>query len=68
MEFTVIGGQLFKRVALTAHLKKDFMKPDKTPRTYHQKPFTLDGRMDLDVVFQDKVMRTPIYVLMDAYD
>ena len=68
-DITIIGGQLFKRVALAAHLKKkDFMKPDKTPRTYDQKPFTLDGRIDLDVVFQDKAMRTPIYVKMDAYD
>jgi len=26
------------------------------------------GRMDLDVVFQDKAMRTPIFIKMDEYD
>jgi len=40
-DITIISGQLFKRAALAAHLKKDFMKPDKTPRPYDQKPFTL---------------------------
>ena len=44
------------------------MKPDKTPRTYDQKPFTLDGRMDLDVMFEDKTMHTAVYVKMDAHD
>ena len=30
-DITIIGGKLFKRVALAARLKKkDFMKPDKT--------------------------------------
>lgn len=68
-DITIIGGKLFKKVALAARLKKrDFMKPDKTPRTYDQKPFTLDGRMDLDLVFEDKAMRTPVYVKMDAHD
>ena len=68
-DITIIGGKLFKRVALAARLKKkDFMQPDKTPRTYDQKPFTLDGRMDLDVMFEDKTMRTAVYVKMDAHD
>lgn len=30
--------------------------------------FPLDGRMDLDVAFSDKTMKTPIYIKMDAYD
>ena len=37
------------------------MKPDKTPRTYDQKPLTLDGRMDLEVQFEDNAVHTPIY-------
>ena len=53
-DITIIGGRLFKRVALAARLKKrDFMKLGKTPRTYDQKPFTLEGRMDLNVMFED---------------
>ena len=68
-DIAIIGGKLFKRVALAARLKKkNFIKPDKTPRSYDQKPFILDGRIDLDIVFEEKVMRTPIYVKMDDYD
>ena len=56
-------------IATTARLRKhDFKLPDKVPRTYDQKPFCLDGRMDLDVGFGEKVMRTPVYVKMDAKD
>jgi hypothetical protein len=42
--------------------------PDKLPRTYDQKSFTLEGRMDLDVSFGDKTMRTLVYLKVDAYD
>ena len=38
------------------------------PHTYDQKPFPLDGRMDLDVSFGDKTMKTAIYIKMDAHD
>ena len=30
--------------------------------------FKLDGRMDLDITFGDKTMRSPIYIKMDAHD
>ena len=34
-DITIIGGELFKKVATGAKLKKrDFKKPDKVPRTY----------------------------------
>ena len=40
----------FKKVSTTVRLKKrDFMRPDKTPRTYVHEPFTLDGMMELDI-------------------
>ena len=68
-DITIIGGSLFKKVTTVARLKKrDFMKADRVPRTYDQRPFKLDGRMDLDVVFGDKQMRTPLYIKMDAHD
>lgn len=68
-DITIIGGDLFRKVATTARLKKKDMKqPDKTPRTYDQKVFLLDGKMDLDISFGDKTMRTPIYIKMDAHD
>ena len=68
-DISIIGGSLFKKVATTARLKKrNFRKPDKVPRTYDQKPFQLDGCMDLDISFEGKEMHTTIYVKMDAYD
>ena len=68
-DITIIGGALFKKVATIARLKKrNFKKPDKTPRTYDQQPFQLDGRMDLDISFGEKMMTTPVYIKMDAHD
>ena len=68
-DITIIGGTLFKKVATVARLKKrDFMKADKVPRTYDQRPFQLDGRMDLDITFGDHTMKTPVYIKMDAHD
>ena len=50
-DITIMGGGLFRKVASVAHLKKrDFKKADKTPRTYDQKPFHINGQMDLDVI------------------
>ena len=68
-DISIIGGDLFCNIASVARLKKrDFKKADKVPRTYDQKPFVLDGRMDLDVTFDGKTMCTPIYIKMDAHD
>ena len=61
-DITIISGSLFKRVATTARLKKrDFKKPDKTPRTYIHEPFMMDGMMELDVAFEEKMLHTPVY-------
>ena len=68
-DITIIGGDLFRRVAANARLRKrDFKKADKTPRTYSQQPFSLDGKMDLDLTFDDKTMKTTVYIKMDARD
>ena len=68
-DITIIGGEMFKRVASVAKLrKKDFKPPDRTPRNYDQQPFRVDGRMDLDISFLDKTMTTPVYVKMDAHE
>ena len=68
-DITIMGGTLFKKVAAVARLKKrDFMKADKVPRNYDQRPFQLDGRMDLDITFQDHTMKTAVYIKMDAHD
>jgi len=68
-DITIMGGALFKKVAPAAKLKrKDLHRSDKVPRTYNRKPFTLDGRMALDLSFGEKTMTTPIYLKMDAHD
>lgn len=65
-DITIIGGRMFKKVATVAKLKiSDFRQ---TARNYDQKPFKLHGRMDLDITFYGKVMRTPVYIKMDASD
>ena len=68
-DIMIIGGSLFRKLANIVRLRKrDLKKPDKVPRTYDQKPFILDGRMDLEVSFADKMMTTSVYIKMDAHD
>ena len=66
-DITIISGNLFRRVASVAKLRKKDLKPaDKVPRNYDQRPFTLHGRMDLDISFAGKTMTTPVYIKIDA--
>ena len=65
-DITIIGGH--RAAANTKLRKRDFKKSDKTPWTYNQQPFALDGRIDLDITFEDRTMKTTIYVKMDAHD
>ena len=48
--------------------KQDFKKADKVPRTYDQRTFSLDGRLDLDIEFDGKNLNTPVYVRKEAQD
>ena len=66
---TIINADLFQRLAIVARLKKSaFKKPDRIPVTNDQKPVTLHGRMDLDITFNGKTMRTAVYIKMDSHD
>ena len=68
-DITIMGGKLFALVASSARLcKKDFKPPDRVPRTYDRKVFHLDGRMELEISFQGKAMKTTVYIKMDAPD
>ena len=68
-DITIMGAKVFRTVATAARLKKrDFKPADRTPRTYDQKPFTLDGKMEMDITFEESVIRTPVYIKMDAHD
>ena len=57
-DITIMGAELFKRVASVSRMKSAFKKPNKTLYTYDYQPFSLDGY----------TMRTPVYVKMDAHD
>ena len=66
-DISIMGGELFKRVAAVARLKKkDFKAADKTPRAYDMRVFRLDGKLDLDISFDGQTMQTPVYVKMDS--
>ena len=68
-DITIMGGGLFQKLATHTHIrKKDFKKVDKVPRTYCQQTFHLDGRLDLNLTFNDKTMITPVYIKFDAHD
>ena len=68
-DITIMGQELFARVAAAARLpKKNLWKPDKVSRTYDRKTFHLDGCMDMDVSFADKTLQTTVYIKMDAHD
>ena len=52
---TIMGGKLFARVAAAARLrKKDFRKPDRTPRTYVRELFIL-----MVVIWTSHLMKEP---------
>ena len=63
-----MGPNLLKKVAALARLKKDFKQADKCPSTCTHEPFKLHGRMDLDITFGERTMRTPVFIKMDARD
>ena len=68
-DITIMGGSLIKKVASVVRLwKKDFKSTDKVPHGYDQRPFQLNRRMDLDITFGDKTMKTAVYIKMDAVD
>ena len=46
--------------------KRDFKPPDKVPKNYDLKLFHVDGMIEVDIEFQDKTIKIPVYVKMDA--
>ena len=68
-ENTIMNGKLFARIAAVARLKKSQLKPpDRIPKTYDRRVFSLDGRVDLDISFNGITMCTPIYIKVEAAD
>ena len=59
---TIMGGELFKHVAVAVKLQKwELKRAAKTPRTYDQRTFTLHGSLDLDIESDGHVLNTPIH-------
>ena len=57
-DITILGGEMLKLVVTVAKLhKKDFKPPDKRPRTYNQQAFHIDGKIEVDVSFDDRTMK-----------
>ena len=70
-EITIMGEELFCKVAAVARLRKSqFKNPDKVLRTYDGCTFALHGKLELDRdnSFEGKTMKTPVYVKVDAPD
>ena len=68
-DVTIIGGELFRRVAVVAKLRrKDLMPPDNPPRNYDQRPFKLHGRVDLTISFGGRMLTTPVYIKVDTVE
>ena len=68
-DLTIMGREAFKKVATVAKLRKRDSHPaDKKAYSYDGKPFTLDGRLQLDLTFGEYAMSTPVHVKMDADD
>ena len=66
-DITILGGEMFKQVSTVARLhKKDFKSPDKQPRTCNQQTFHIDGKVEVDISFDDRTKKTAVYVKMDA--
>ena len=66
-DVTIMGVEAFKGEATVARLHKMDSKPvDREPHNYDRKPIRLDGRLDLDVTFNDSKTKTADNVKMDA--
>ena len=66
-DITIMSKNLLERVAAAAKLTKNRLRGvDKRPTGYDGRPFTLYGRMDLDISFDGTTMKTPVYIKLDA--
>ena len=59
---------MFKRLAREARLKRrHFQKTNRVHLTYDHGSFAIDGRMDLNICFENKEMQTPVYIRMEEH-
>ena len=69
-DITIMGPELFKKVTSVASItKKQFKAADiKFPFTYDRRQFQLDGYLNLNITFDQRVIHTPVYIKMDVHD
>ena len=67
-DLTIMGKEVFKKVATAAKLRKWNFHPAEKAYSYDGKPFTLDGQLQLNITFGEYSMSTPVYVKVDADD
>ena len=68
-DISIMGAELFKTIAAATRMTKKCLKPvDKSAFTFDHKPIRLDGKLELDIVFDGKTLCTPIYLKMDSTD
>ena len=66
-DITIIGSELFRKVAAATRMKKKQLQtPDRIPYAYDRRPFSLDGKVKLDITFDGKTISTPVYIKLDA--
>ena len=65
----IMAGKLFALVASSARFrKKDFKPLNQVLKTYNCKVFHPDDRMELEISFHGKAMKTMVYIKIDAPD
>ena len=68
-DITIIGKDLLQTIAAVSKLRKrDCKNPDRVPRTYDRKPFTLHGMLELEISFAERKMKTKVDINVDTSD
>ena len=68
-DITIMGGEMFKKVAAVMKLhNKNFKPAGKVLYNYNKKAFptSIDGKLELDVCFQNCNITTDVNIKMDA--
>jgi len=68
-DITIIRGDMLYHIISTAGLESSMIRPAKqTACTYDQKPITLDGEMEVNISFGEKMFCTTVYIKFVAPD
>ena len=66
-DLCIIDKTLARKIIVSAKLtKNDCKPPDRIPTDYNMRKFSLHGRINVDVEFDNIVMKTPVCIKLDA--